>query len=352
MDMTTRKTNGSDDVYGISDAVIGDEIKGDEIKGDEIKGDELDALSEEELLSLTQLVDDSDDLEIPAGYKKRTFDDAFEAYRAHALKIPLLSREQELDFALRAQKGEKFARDKMMLHNLRLVVNIARRAYIPPGMEFSDLVSEGNIGLMTAIERFEPERGFRFTTYATWWIRQAITRSAANQGTIVRLPVHVKNLMNEYYKALRTLDRKELRATDANVAEEMGIKPERAAKIKSVLANGISMNKSPLEGGGESEGAMLQELMHNGNDDVGVESMFNASDRYEVIVLMSKYLTEREYDVLSMRFGLGIEPMTLEDVGRTLNLTRERIRQIESKALKKLRFKLNAVELHRAGESI
>jgi RNA polymerase primary sigma factor len=224
------------------------------------------------------------------------------------------------------------ARERFIAANLRLVVSIAKR-YQTQAMPLPDVIQEGNLGLMRAVEKFEPERGFKFSTYATWWIRQAITRAIADKGRTIRIPAHVSEALSSMARTSATLQRKLGRdPTICELAEATGMRPDRVADYQAAVHDTVSLS-APL---GEDQGELADVL-----PDADVETPFDAAAttlEREALEAVLSLLSDRERSVLRMRFGLdGAMPRTLEDVGREFALTRERIRQIEAKALTKLR---------------
>lgn len=245
---------------------------------------------------------------------------------------PLLTAEEEVYFARLAQKGEEAARQRMIVSNLRLVVKIARY-YLHRGLAFLDLIEEGNLGLIHAVEKFDPERGFRFSTYATWWIRQTIERAIMNQTRTIRLPVHVVKQINSYQRAARqlaqTLDHE---PTNEEIASVLGI---RRQEVQHIL--GLSDQLSIVDGGSLDKDKMLQET-------VADEKQLDPSStlqREEVQACMKTWLAQlndKQRQVVEQRFGLnGDEAATLEEVGERIGVTRERVRQIQVEALRRLR---------------
>ena len=248
-------------------------------------------------------------------------------------KIDLLTFEQEVSLAQAIETGSQSAREALISANLRLVVSIAKK-YIGRGLTFLDLVQEGNQGLMRAVEKFDWKRGFKFSTYATWWIRQAITRAIADQAKTIRIPVHMVETINKVYKATRALTQKLGHEPDIEqIAHEVGITVEKVEEIYRISQDTTSL-ATPV---GDDEDSFLGDFI----EDTTMPSPYEETSREllrESIEEVLDSLDEREAKVLSLRFGLlGETPKTLEEVGKIFNVTRERIRQIEAKALRKLR---------------
>lgn len=254
------------------------------------------------------------------------------AYLTDISKIPILTKEQEIELARKIEKGDEDARAKMIVSNLRLVVNVAKQ-FIGRGMSFLDLIEEGNLGLIRAVEKFSYLKGCRFSTYATWWIRQTINRALINQGRTVRVPVHVVDLTKKYFRTLQGLAHKLAREpAPAEVAAAMGISQEQVERILLSSRRTYKLD-ADLPG---TERSLLEKV-----EDDKAEAPYATAFllvRYGRLAELMKRLNKREQDVLRMRFGLdGHEQLTLKKTGEKLGITRERVRQIEKEALNKLR---------------
>lgn len=259
--------------------------------------------------------------------------DATQMYLSEIGFSPLLSAEEEVYFARKALKGDEKARKRMIESNLRLVVKIARR-YNNRGLALLDLIEEGNLGLIRAVEKFDPERGFRFSTYATWWIRQTIERAIMNQTRTIRLPIHVVKELNVYLRAARELAHKlDHEPTAEDIAHSLD-KPVEDVNKMLRLNERISSVDTPI--GGDSDKGLLDIIADEKSG--GPELDIQDGDMKEHILEWLGTLNSKQCEVLARRFGLlGYEPSTLEDVGREIGLTRERVRQIQVEALRKLR---------------
>ena len=263
--------------------------------------------------------------------------DATQLYLGEIGFSPLLTAEEEVYFARRALKGCEASRKRMIVSNLRLVVKIARR-YNNRGLALLDLIEEGNLGLIRAVEKFDPERGFRFSTYATWWIRQTIERAIMNQTRTIRLPIHVVKELNVYLRAARELSQKlDHEPTAEEIAEALDKPVEDVTKMLR-LNERITSVDTPI--GGENDKALLDILADE--KEFGPEENLQDSDIKANIVTWLQELNPKQREVLARRFGLmGYEPSTLEDVGAEIGLTRERVCQIQVEALRRLRDMLS-----------
>ena len=259
--------------------------------------------------------------------------DATQLYLGEIGFSPLLSAEEEVYFARKALKGDEASRKRMIVSNLRLVVKIARR-YNNRGLALLDLIEEGNLGLIRAVEKFDPERGFRFSTYATWWIRQTIERAIMNQTRTIRLPIHVVKELNVYLRTSRQLaQRLDHEPTAEEIAAELFIPVEDVTKLLR-LNEKITSVDTPI--GGEGDKALLDIIADE--TEYNPEETLQDSDITHSIVRWLSDLNPKQREVLARRFGLlGYEPSTLEDVGAEIGLTRERVRQIQVEALRRLR---------------
>ncbi|MCL4208393.1 RNA polymerase sigma factor RpoD [Patescibacteria group bacterium] len=278
--------------------------------------------------------DSAKELEMLSSLKTSGSADPVRMYLKEIGRIPLLNREDEIRLAQRAEAGDAKAKEKLTSSNLRLVVSIAKK-YIGRGMTFLDLIQEGNKGLIRAVEKYDWTKGFKFSTYATWWIRQAITRAIADQARTIRIPVHMVETINKLMRTSRKLMQDLGREpTPEEIGELMDLEPEKVREILKISQNTTSL-ESPV-GDGEDDsvlGDFIADDKQTTPYDATSQHMLTENIR-EVLSALS----DREARVLEMRFGLeGGKPMTLEEVGRKFGVTRERIRQIEAKALRKLR---------------
>ena len=268
-------------------------------------------------------------------------DDPVKAYLKEIGQVPLLSTEEEQTLARAARAGDADARRRLSEANLRLVVSVAKR-YAGRGLPFLDLIQEGNLGLMKAAEKFEPDRGFKFSTYATWWIRQSITRAIADQGRTIRIPVHLVEHINRVRKTAGELLRKNGREPTAEeIAVRLEMEPDRVRELLQLAQEPVSL-ETPV---GEEEDAHLEDFIQDEEAGIPVDEAGRQLLRRELISVL-KSLTPREERVITLRFGLDDgRPRTLEELGKEFNVTRERIRQIEAKALRKLRHPSRAKRL-------
>ena len=268
-------------------------------------------------------------------------DDPVKAYLKEIGQVPLLSAEEEQTLARAARAGDADARRRLSEANLRLVVSVAKR-YAGRGLPFLDLIQEGNLGLMKAAEKFEPDRGFKFSTYATWWIRQSITRAIADQGRTIRIPVHLVEHINRVRKTAGELLRKNGREPTAEeIAVQLEMEPDRVRELLQLAQEPVSL-ETPV---GEEEDAHLEDFIQDEEAGIPVDEAGRQLLRRELMSVL-KSLTPREERVITLRFGLDDgRPRTLEELGKEFNVTRERIRQIEAKALRKLRHPSRAKRL-------
>ena len=283
-------------------------------------------LQEAELDSL----EDMDDL---LTYEGLSMDDPVRTYLKEIGKIPLLSSEREMYLAEQIELGDEKAKSELVEANLRLVVSIAKR-HVDKGMYFLDLIQEGNMGLMKAVEKFDYRKGYKFSTYATWWIRQSITRAIADQSRTIRIPVHMVDTIQKVSRASKQLLQELGREpTTEEIAERFGTTADRVREIMKIAQDPVSL-ETPV---GEEDDSHLGDFVEDTETPSPMENASNAMLR-EKIAEVLRTLSPREEQVIRMRFGLndGV-PHTLEDVGAYFNITRERIRQIEAKAIRKLR---------------
>ena len=277
-----------------------------------------------------------EDLEITDENVDQTADDSVKMYLREIGKIPLLSQEEEQELARRVVKGDKKARDKMIEANMRLVVSVAKK-YSGRGLDFLDLIQEGNTGLLRAVEKFDPDKGFKFSTYATWWIRQAVTRAIADQARTIRIPVHMVETINKLLRASRKLTAELNREpTTEEIAKEMDIDVEKVDYIMRIKQDIASLDQS-VGKDGDDEDSVLGDFVEDEERISPEDSAANQMLKEQLAEIIST-LSEREQKIIKLRFGIGGgRPHTLEEVGAEFSVTRERIRQIEAKALSKLR---------------
>ena len=265
--------------------------------------------------------------------KEISMDDPVKMYLKDIGKVPLLSADDEIELARKMMDGDEDAKRELSIANLRLVVSIAKR-YVGRGMQFLDLIQEGNLGLMKAVEKFDYQKGFKFSTYATWWIRQAITRAIADQARTIRIPVHMVETINKVVRVQRQLMQEYGREpTPEEIAKEMGIPESRVVEIQKISQDPVSL-ETPI---GEEEDSHLGDFIED-EQALAPTDVVATSLLKEQLIHVLDTLTPREEKVLRLRYGLDDgKPRTLEEVGKEFNVTRERIRQIEAKALRKLR---------------
>lgn len=292
--------------------------------------DSIDDDMDEKLKKEDDIDMDKLDLSLPKGI---SIDDPVRMYLKEIGKIPLLKPHEEVELAKRMLEGDEIAKQRLVEANLRLVVSIAKR-YVGRGMLFLDLIQEGNLGLIKAVEKFDYVKGFKFSTYATWWIRQAITRAIADQARTIRIPVHMVETINKVKKAnSQLLHQNGREATPDEIAEFLEMPVDKVREILRVAQEPVSL-ETPI---GEEEDSHLGDFIPD-DDALAPADAASMSLLKEQLADVLKTLTPREAKVLSLRFGLDDgNPKTLEEVGKVFNVTRERIRQIEAKALRKLR---------------
>ena len=261
-------------------------------------------------------------------------DDPVKMYLKDIGKVPLLTMEEEKEYAQRAMQGDEYAKNMLCESNLRLVVSVAKRYVGKTSMSFLDLIQEGNLGLLKAVEKFDYTKGFKFSTYATWWIRQAITRAMADQSRTIRIPVHMVETINKYVKVTRMLMQKLGREPSIEeIASEMGLSVAKVLEIKRTSQDPISL-ETPM---GEEDDGKMADIMEDETSKSPMESASQSLLREQLLAVIDT-LTPREQEVIRQRYGLmDGKQKTLEEVGREFSVTRERIRQIEAKALRKLK---------------
>ena len=300
------------------------------VSDDPGRSDEMDMDEDQPAVSIDDEEEVEIDLTLPKGIN---VDDPVRMYLKEIGKVPLLTAEQEIELAKRMEAGDEEAKKQLCEANLRLVVSIAKR-YVGRGMLFLDLIQEGNLGLIKAVDKFDWRKGYKFSTYATWWIRQAITRSIADQARTIRIPVHMVETINKLVRISRQLLQEHGREpTPEEIAREMDIPEEKVREILKIAQEPVSL-ETPI---GEEEDSHLGDFIPD--DDVPAPAEAAAfSMLKEQLMEVLDTLTEREQKVLKLRFGLEDgRARTLEEVGKQFDVTRERIRQIEAKALRKLR---------------
>lgn len=272
-------------------------------------------------------------------------DDSVRLYLHEIGKIPLLTAEEEIDLALKIREGSQRAKDKMAEANMRLVVSIAKR-YTGRGLDFLDLIQEGNTGLLRAVEKFDPDKGFKFSTYATWWIRQAITRAIADQARTIRIPVHMVETINKLLRTQRRMTQQLNREpTMEELSKELEMEPEKIEYIMKIKQD-ISSLDAAVGRDGEEDDSVLGDFIEDEDTATPEESATSELLREQITGILNT-LSDREQKIVRMRFGLdGGKTHTLEEVGQEFAVTRERIRQIEAKALTKLRKHKDSKKLY------
>lgn len=278
-------------------------------------------------------IEPADNIALAEAAESVNVNDPVRLYLKEIGKVPLLSAEKEIEIAKRMEAGDEEAKKELAEANLRLVVSIAKR-YVGRGMSFLDLIQEGNLGLIKAVEKFEYTKGFKFSTYATWWIRQAITRAIADQARTIRIPVHMVETINKLIRVSRQLLQELGREpTPKEIGDEMGFTEEKVREIQKIAQDPVSL-ETPI---GEEEDSHLGDFIPDEDAPAPAEAASYALLKEQLMEVLGT-LTEREEEVLRLRFGLDDgRTRTLEEVGKRFNVTRERIRQIEAKALRKLR---------------
>ena len=286
---------------------------------------DIEKMDDEEEIELDKI-----DLSVPEGV---SIEDPVRMYLKEIGKVSLLTADEEIELAKRMEQGDEEAKKRLAEANLRLVVSIAKR-YVGKGMLFLDLIQEGNLGLIKAVEKFDYRKGYKFSTYATWWIRQAITRAIADQARTIRIPVHMVETINKLIRVSRQLLQELGREpTPEEIAEEMKMPVDRVREILKISQEPVSL-ETPI---GEEEDSHLGDFIQDDNVPVPADAAAFTLLKEQLIEVLGT-LTEREQKVLRLRFGLDDgRARTLEEVGKEFNVTRERIRQIEAKALRKLR---------------
>ena len=315
-------------VFDFLEASGVDVLRITENSGDELLLDndmDMDGMEDEEEVELDKI-----DLSVPEGV---SIEDPVRMYLKEIGKVSLLSADEEIELAKRMEKGDEAAKKRLAEANLRLVVSIAKR-YVGRGMLFLDLIQEGNLGLIKAVEKFDYRKGYKFSTYATWWIRQAITRAIADQARTIRIPVHMVETINKLSRVSRQLLLELGREpTPEEIAEEMDMPVDRVREILKISQEPVSL-ETPI---GEEEDSHLGDFIQDDNVPVPADAAAFTLLKEQLVEVLST-LTDREQKVLRLRFGLDDgRARTLEEVGKEFNVTRERIRQIEAKALRKLR---------------
>lgn len=317
--------------------------KKDKILDASISALDLDEPATDELENEEEL--SSEELAITADNVDAFADDSVRLYLREIGKIPLLTPEEEAKLAQRIVKGDKKAKDKMVEANMRLVVSIAKR-YGGRGLDFLDLIQEGNTGLLRAVDKFDPDKGFKFSTYATWWVRQAITRAIADQARTIRIPVHMVETINKVLRTTRKLTTELNREpTNEEIAKALDMEPDKVDYVMRIKQDIASLDAS-ISREGDDEESVLGDFVEDEERDSPEDSAANQILKEQLSEIIAT-LTDREQKIIRLRFGIGGgRPHTLEEVGAEFDVTRERIRQIEAKALSKLRKNKDTKKLH------
>ena len=315
-----------DDILNINDLMF------------DFDGPENDDLANEEEIT-------DEDLAITAVNVDSFADDSVKMYLREIGKVPLLTPEEEAELAQKIVEGDEKAKEKMVESNMRLVVSIAKR-YGGRGLDFLDLIQEGNTGLLRAVEKFDPAKGFKFSTYATWWVRQAITRAIADQARTIRIPVHMVETINKVLRTTRRLTSELNREpTSAEIAKELDMEPDKVEYVMRIKQDIASLDASVGKDGDDEE-SVLGDFVRDEERDSPEDAAANQILKEQLASILAT-LSEREQKIVRLRFGIGGgRPHTLEEVGNEFDVTRERIRQIEAKALSKLRKNKDTKKLH------
>lgn len=328
------------------DPIVEDDLITDDVSSDDaVLPTDAVEVDEPALEDLEEEVDTDEDLLSQDQYFDDASDDSVRLYLREIGKIPLLSAEEELALAQKVVAGDKRAKDKMAEANMRLVVSIAKR-YSGRGLDFLDLIQEGNTGLLRAVEKFDPDKGFKFSTYATWWIRQAITRAIADQARTIRIPVHMVETINKLLRTQRRMTQELNREpTIEELGKELEMEPEKVEYVMKIKQDITSLDAG-VGRDGDDEDSVLRDFIEDEDSATPEESAASQLLKEQVQSILST-LSDREQKIIKMRFGLeNGKSHTLEEVGQEFAVTRERIRQIEAKALAKLRKHKDSKKLH------
>ena len=328
----------------VKDNNLPDEVLNDEGVVDATVG--IHDLDEPDIEELADEEDLTDEDIMTGNYTDDISDDSVRMYLREIGKIPLLTFEEETELAKRSLEGDRKAKDRMAESNMRLVVSIAKR-YSGRGLDLLDLIQEGNTGLLRAVDKFDPEKGFKFSTYATWWIRQAITRAIADQARTIRIPVHMVETINKLMRTQRRMTQELNREpTDEELAKELDMDIEKIQYITKIKQDITSLDAGIGRDSDDGEDSTLGDFIEDEDSASPEESAATQLLKEQVREVLSS-LSDREQKIIEMRFGLnGTKSHTLEEVGLEFAVTRERIRQIEAKALMKLRKHKDSKKLH------